>query len=252
MCVSALPCRSEVFVDGKLGERLLALRKASGMTQEQLAEKVFVTRQAVSKWERGESVPDLDILVALSEMYGVTLDELVLGDAPRPARESIPAEERDEAFIRARKKRVFLKAALVFVLAVGVWGLLLGIVHSACLDAAPHIWIAWFTLPVVPPLVVLVAFFHYIPKELRAYFSPVPFASGLVISRFTILPIRTRRGWRSSPSLFITSPPRSTPSPSSVPANAERRIIRRKTTFKLSFRRINVAFCADFPEVVLG
>lgn len=180
MCVSALPCRSEVFVDGKLGERLLALRKASGMTQEQLAEKVFVTRQAVSKWERGESVPDLDILVALSEMYGVTLDELVLGDAPRPARESTPAEERDEAFIRARKKRVFLKAALVFVLAVGVWGLLLGIVHSACLDAAPHIWIAWFTLPVVPPLVVLVAFFHYIPKELRAYFFPVPFASGIV------------------------------------------------------------------------
>ena len=69
---------------------------------------------------RGESpVPDLDFLVALSEMYGVTLDELVLGDAPRPARESTPAEERDEAFIRARKKRVFLKAALVFVLAVG-------------------------------------------------------------------------------------------------------------------------------------
>ena len=100
--------------------------------------------------------------------------------------------------------------------------------------------------------VVLVAFFHYIPKELRAYFSPVPFASGLVISRFTILPIRTRRGWRSSPSPFITSPPRSTPSPSSVPANAERRIIRRKTTFKRLFRRINTAFCADFPEVVLG
>lgn len=179
MCVSALPCHSEVFVDGKLGERLLALRKASGMTQEQLAEKVFVTRQAVSKWERGESVPDLELLVALAEMYGVSLDELVLGtraDEPEPA--GLEAER--EEFLKTRKKRVFLKAVSTFVLAVGVWGLILGIVHSAALAAAPDIWIAWFTLPVVPPLVVLAAFFHYIPKEWRAYFFLVPFVSGLL------------------------------------------------------------------------
>ena len=157
-CVrESAPCRSEVFVDGKLGERLLALRKASGMTQEQLAEKVFVTRQAVSKWERGESVPDLELLVAIAEMYGVSLDELVLGaraDEPKPAE---PEAEREE-FLKTRKKRVFLKAVFTFVLAVGVWGLILGIVHSA----------------------VLAAFFHYIPKEWRAYFFLVPFVAGLV------------------------------------------------------------------------
>ena len=70
-----------------------------------------------------ESVPDLDILVALSEMYGVTLDELVLGDAPRPARESTPAAKSvtRRSSVPARK-RVFLKAALVFVLAVGCVG----------------------------------------------------------------------------------------------------------------------------------
>ena len=82
--------------------------------------------------------------------------------------------------------------------------------------------------------------------------SRCPSLRGSSISRFTILPIRTRRGWRSSPSPFITSPPRSTLSPSSVPANAERRIKRLKTTFKRLFRRINIAFCADFPAVVFG
>ncbi len=65
----------------KTAERLLEYRKKAGFSQEELAEKIGVSRQAVSKWERAEASPDTDNLIALSEVYGVTLDELIKGDA---------------------------------------------------------------------------------------------------------------------------------------------------------------------------
>ncbi len=65
-----------------LGERLQELRKSRGISQEQLAEQAGVSRQAVSKWELGESAPELDKVVALSEFFGVTTDYLLKGGGP--------------------------------------------------------------------------------------------------------------------------------------------------------------------------
>ena len=59
-----------------LSEKIYTLRRKSGLSQEQLAEKIGVSRQAVSKWEGGLSVPELDKLKALSECFHVTIDEL--------------------------------------------------------------------------------------------------------------------------------------------------------------------------------
>lgn len=64
-----------------IAQRLATLRREHGLTQEQLAERLGVSRQAVSKWERTESSPDTDNLIALARLYGVTLDELVYGPA---------------------------------------------------------------------------------------------------------------------------------------------------------------------------
>lgn len=64
-----------------LSENIYALRRRSGLSQEQLAERIGVSRQAISKWEGGLSVPELDKLRALSECFQVTIDELV-GEAP--------------------------------------------------------------------------------------------------------------------------------------------------------------------------
>lgn len=58
-------------------EKLLTLRKAKGMTQEQLAEKLDVSRQSISKWESGQAVPELDKIVALSAIFDVTTDYLL-------------------------------------------------------------------------------------------------------------------------------------------------------------------------------
>lgn len=61
----------------QLGTRLADLRKRNGFSQEALAEKMGVSRQAISKWERGESAPDTDTLIELAALYSVSLDALV-------------------------------------------------------------------------------------------------------------------------------------------------------------------------------
>ena len=58
-------------------EKLLTLRKAKGMTQEQLAEKLDVSRQSISKWESGQAVPELEKIVALSTIFDITTDYLL-------------------------------------------------------------------------------------------------------------------------------------------------------------------------------
>lgn len=60
-----------------LSERLYELRKSAGLSQDELAEKCGVSRQTVSKWERGECVPDATSLVKLADIYDVTVDEIV-------------------------------------------------------------------------------------------------------------------------------------------------------------------------------
>jgi len=61
----------------KLAENLQYLRNENRLTQEELAEKCYVSRQAIAKWENGDSVPGLDKLCFLAELYNVSLDELV-------------------------------------------------------------------------------------------------------------------------------------------------------------------------------
>ena len=56
---------------------LKLFRKKFGLTQEQIAERLGVSRQAVAKWERGDSLPDIDNIIALADMYEVTIDSLV-------------------------------------------------------------------------------------------------------------------------------------------------------------------------------
>ena len=77
-----------------ISDRIQSLRKARGITQEQLADAVGVSRQAVSKWEAEQSVPDLERIVAMAEYFDVTTDYLLRGIEPAPtvqAREPVTA-----------------------------------------------------------------------------------------------------------------------------------------------------------------
>ena len=72
-----------------LSEKIYTLRRKSGLSQEQLAEKIGVSRQAISKWEGGLSTPELDKLKALSECFQISLDELT-GNQPTPPKPDPP------------------------------------------------------------------------------------------------------------------------------------------------------------------
>lgn len=66
----------------EIANRLLEYRKKSGLSQEELAEKLDISRQSVSKWERAEASPDTDNLIELAKIYGVTMDDLLNVDKP--------------------------------------------------------------------------------------------------------------------------------------------------------------------------
>lgn len=69
----------------EIANRLLHLRKKNGLSQEDLANKLNISRQAISKWERAEASPDTDNLIELARLYGITLDELITGNTAQAA-----------------------------------------------------------------------------------------------------------------------------------------------------------------------
>ncbi|MBR6777623.1 MAG: helix-turn-helix transcriptional regulator, partial [Clostridia bacterium] len=79
-----------------LGSKLYELRKKSGLSQEAFAEKLGVSRQAVSKWECGASLPDTDNLITISKLYGVSLDELIGNEASTCQDPTVETAEKTE------------------------------------------------------------------------------------------------------------------------------------------------------------
>lgn len=75
----------------KLNERLFELRRKAGLSQEELADKIGVSRQAVGKWENGASVPELDKLLSLSDFYQLSIGELLGVEAPAQTAAEAPA-----------------------------------------------------------------------------------------------------------------------------------------------------------------
>src|SRR5699024_10857935 len=78
----------------KFNEKLLSLRKAKGLSQEELGMELQVSRQTISKWEAGQSYPDFQRLVILSDYFDLTLDELVKDIDVQDVREKNMTDER--------------------------------------------------------------------------------------------------------------------------------------------------------------
>lgn len=83
-----------------IGKFITALRKAAGMTQKELAEKLNISDKTVSRWEREESAPDLTLIPVIAEIFGVTCDELLRGQRNRQ-----PSAEEDRPSPKAEKQR---------------------------------------------------------------------------------------------------------------------------------------------------
>lgn len=160
----------------EIANRLVELRKSHGYSQEALAAKLGISRQAISKWERAEASPDTDNLMALAELYGTTLDALVntkndqyiLGDASsndaesaqeEPAPKKLPKTELQKKGIKLLKFPFPLFVVLVFV----VLGFALHVWHPA--------WLLFLLIPI---------YYHFAgaltvrKKKARLLSMPVP------------------------------------------------------------------------------
>ena len=121
-----------------LGTNISRLRAEHHLSQGDLAEALAVSRQSVSKWEPDSSVPDLDKLVKLSQLFGVTLDELVTGEAGSAAEEApleTPATPAAQAVVSGRMPGrkiagilLFCMAFLAFLIPTVLGGLLTGVI----------------------------------------------------------------------------------------------------------------------------
>ena len=89
----------------KMGAFLQALRKENGLTQEQLSEKLHISSKTISRWETGAYMPPADMLLAMSELYGVSMNELVAGERLSP--EELPAKAEENLAAALKKNDVF-------------------------------------------------------------------------------------------------------------------------------------------------
>lgn len=88
-----------------IGNKLLELRKKRGLSQEEAAEKLGVSRQTISKWETDQSTPDFDKLSLICKLYDITADELINGTSKDKQEEKEKQEELKESILENRKKR---------------------------------------------------------------------------------------------------------------------------------------------------
>ncbi len=141
-----------------LGQNIYNLRKKNNLSQGELAERLDVSRQSVSKWETDASVPDLDKLVGMSEIFGVTLDELIKGESvaseegaklqpPTPSKTGLSSGRMAAVII------LMVLGGLAFLLFTGFGGLLSGLMISSpficcgiiCIVSRkrPLLWCLW-------------------------------------------------------------------------------------------------------------
>lgn len=130
----------------QLADRLVALRKENKLSQEALAEKLGLSRQAISKWERAEASPDTDNLISLAFLYGISLDQL-LGNEQVKEQEPAKAEKEKKPLnpIQIKGKKLFL--ALPFVV---IGAIVLYLLGGFVLDGAwwGRAWLIFFSIPI--------------------------------------------------------------------------------------------------------
>ena len=98
-----------------IAEKIIKLRKTNGWSQEDLAEKLYVSRQAISRWENGTALPDAENVLQISKLFNVTTDYLLNDDYESDSYISaIQTATKETENLFSRKKRLHLIAAICF------------------------------------------------------------------------------------------------------------------------------------------
>jgi len=124
----------------EIANRLVQLRKMNGLSQEELAEKLGISRQAVSKWERAESSPDTDNLISIAKLYNVSLDELLKTDEDPDSLRARSREKDEEEKHRGKKgplyKFPYAVAAVILFFLIGFF-----------FKGFAYAWLIFLTIP---------------------------------------------------------------------------------------------------------
>ena len=131
-----------------IAANICELRKASAMTQSELAEKLNYSDKAVSKWERGESVPDVSVLKSIADYFGVTVDYLLTRD-----HKAYQEEKREH---RKRKKGNRILITLISITAVWLLAVILFLNFDSFLQDLPGKWLVFIYSVPVSAIVALV------------------------------------------------------------------------------------------------
>lgn len=128
-----------------LSEKILRLRSQKGLSQLELAEQLGVSRQSVSKWETGQSVPDLDKLIKLADLFGVNVDELVReGEPPQP-----PQPEPQVVYVREKHSLSGTQRAGICAEVSGLILALLGVAGLGALSTLVGVGLLLLGLPLL-------------------------------------------------------------------------------------------------------
>ena len=128
------PNTRRIFEEMKFNEKLLSIRKKKGLSQEQLGMELQVSRQTISKWEAGQSYPDFQRLVMLSDYFDMTLDELVKDIDVQDVREKSLTDEKVNSIYldvengKAKVKKL-VKILCYIILLIGVFVVAGSILH---------------------------------------------------------------------------------------------------------------------------
>ena len=112
----------------KTGEFLRALRKAKGLTQEEVAEQLFLSPKTVSRWESGAGLPDINIISGVAALYGVTVDEILQGERKTDRSENLTEQTKrlkNDGRARMIRENLLKKYNVFFIVAVSVLGFFL-------------------------------------------------------------------------------------------------------------------------------
>lgn len=132
-----------------IAENIVQLRRANGMTQIELAEKLNYSDKAVSKWERGESVPDISVLKSIADIFGVTVDFLITADHD-------PAELEGGSELELRlKKRQRTQGVVTGMSMLLVW-LVASIIFVPIDIATTGVLVHWLAFAYAVPVSMLV------------------------------------------------------------------------------------------------
>jgi len=154
-----------------IGDKIRQARKNAGMTQEQAAEAIGVSRQTISNWENNKSYPDIISVITMSDLYAVSLDALLKGENPMNDYYNYLDESTNTVRSNTRKGKLILIAVYLVIWALGLieyWFFL----DSA--DALGYSLLFFFlVLPVVTFVLSVAAGFHDYWGKLKWFFVPL-------------------------------------------------------------------------------